>query len=338
MILIFSEKNCHSTSEVVEWLRSFNEFVVRLNGDEERAWLKYIDIDRDEIILNSLDYGDINIAKAKSVWYRRNGISKSFFSASFDPHQFFGKVPEDSLVRYLNRSYISEINKIKDYIYGLSERISLSVSSYLNADLNKLEVLKYAKDLGLDIPRTIVANTDSEVTNLLYQRDTEKSIITKAINDGVYFFGKKNAYYSYTEKYDPESIKSTYFFSLFQYEVNKHFEIRSFYLKGEFYSMAIISQNNEQTKVDFRKYDSKRPNRTVPYNLPKLIKKKLMDLFIKLDLNSGSVDLIRDQDGRYIFLEINPVGQFGMVAYPCNYPIDKIMASTLCDKEYALSN
>lgn len=327
MILIFSEKNCHSTSEVVEWLKINGEFVVRLNGDEDKFWLKHIDIDRNEIIVNSLDHGELNIADAKSVWYRRNGISKSFFNAYFDSTFYKGKVEDDSLGDYLRQSYIGEINKLKDYIYGISDRSEISINSYFNADLNKLQVLFKAKELGLKIPRTIITNS----SDILYH-ENDNSFVSKAINDGVYHFGKFNAYYSYTEKYDLKGDTESFFFSLFQHEINKSFEIRSFYLMGNFLSMAIISQNNEQTKVDFRKYDSKKPNRTVPYKLPENITQKLKLLFEKLNLNSGSVDLIKDESGNYIFLEINPVGQFGMVAYPCNYPIDKIIASTLSPK------
>ena len=51
-----------------------------------------------------------------------------------------------------------------------------------------------------------------------------------------------------------------------------------------------------------------------------------------LNLNSGSLDLIRAADGKYVFLEINPVGQFGMVSYPCNYNIEKEIAIALTNR------
>lgn len=322
MIIVFSEKNCYSTSEVVEWLNAFGERVVRLNGDENRFWLKYIDIGNNQIIVNSLDYGEINLTQAKSIWYRRNGISSLFFNAFFDLDNLVKEIHDISFGKYLHRSYSGEVNKIKEFIYGLSERTTLSINSYFYSDLNKLQVLYYAKDLGLKIPTSIIANSPQRLSS-------EKGMVTKAVNDGIYYFGNKKAYYSYTEKYNSKDAHRNFFFSLFQNEISKKFEIRTFYIMGKFYSMAIMSQNNNQTKVDFRKYDDKVPNRTIPYRLPEDIVNKLKLLFSRLNLNSGSVDLIKNEKNEYIFLEINPVGQFGMVAYPCNYPLDKIISEIL---------
>jgi D-alanine-D-alanine ligase-like ATP-grasp enzyme len=46
----------------------------------------------------------------------------------------------------------------------------------------------------------------------------------------------------------------------------------------------------------------------------------------ELNLNSGSIDFIKTKSGQYVFLEVNPVGQFGMTSYPCRYGIEKEMA------------
>lgn len=83
--------------------------------------------------------------------------------------------------------------------------------------------------------------------------------------------------------------------------VKKSFEIRSFYLHGEFYSMAIFSQRNKQTSVDFRKYCTELPNKNEPFKLPDDIEEKLDKLYKKLDLNTGSADFIVDKEGNYVF-------------------------------------
>ena len=110
--------------------------------------------------------------------------------------------------------------------------------------------------------------------------------------------------------------------SLFQNTIDKQYELRIFYLNGISYASAIFSQSDEQTKIDFRKYNGERPNRTIPYVLPKDITERIELLFGKLKLNTGSVDILVDKSSNYYFLEINPVGQFGMVSQPCNYYIE----------------
>jgi len=93
--------------------------------------------------------------------------------------------------------------------------------------------------------------------------------------------------------------------------------------------MAIFSQNNPKTSIDFRHYDRELPNRSIPFKLPVDIKDKLIMLVKILNVNSGSIDLVVTQEGKYIFLEVNPIGQFGMVSLPCNYYLEKKIANFL---------
>lgn len=93
--------------------------------------------------------------------------------------------------------------------------------------------------------------------------------------------------------------------------------------------MAIFSQQSEQTKIDFRKYDPVKPNRCTPYKLPAEIENKIDRLMRRIKINSGSIDMIYSPNGQYYFLEVNPIGQFGMTSFPCNYPIEKRIAQYL---------
>ena len=52
-----------------------------------------------------------------------------------------------------------------------------------------------------------------------------------------------------------------------------------------------------------------------------------------LELETGSLDLLVTPDGREVFLEVNPVGQLGMVSHPCNYQLERKIAQLLLRKE-----
>ena len=93
--------------------------------------------------------------------------------------------------------------------------------------------------------------------------------------------------------------------------------------------MVIFSQNTEGTKTDFRNYNLSKPNRKMRYALPKEIENKIGKLMDSLNLNCGSIDIIYTTKKEYVFLEVNPVGQFGMVSTPCNYALEKQIAKTL---------
>lgn len=124
-------------------------------------------------------------------------------------------------------------------------------------------------------------------------------------------------------------MPDTFFPSLFQKHIKKSADIRIFYLLGECYSMAIMSQENIKTRVDFRHYDEENPNINIPYELDTITKQKINILMNQIGLETGSIDMILTNDGKLIFLEVNPVGQFNMVSVPCNYNLEKKFAAQL---------
>ncbi len=206
--------------------------------------------------------------------------------------------------------------------------------SHPSENVNKVDILKEAQRFGLNVPATLV--TSSKETLQVF-KEKYKFLITKCITDyrmlsheGLYFELYKNE----VSQFDVDKLPNTFFPALFQEKISKRYEIRTFYLDEVFYSMAIFSQSNSKTDIDFRRYDNDVPNRTVPYNLPIEIEKKIINLMKELNLNTGSIDLIRNHNGDYIFLEINPVGQFGMTSHPCNYNIEKKIAIHLKNTNY----
>jgi glutathione synthase/RimK-type ligase-like ATP-grasp enzyme len=97
--------------------------------------------------------------------------------------------------------------------------------------------------------------------------------------------------------------------------------------------MAIFSQGDAQTRVDMRVYNHARPNRMVPARLPAAVTAAIVRFMEMVGLKTGSLDLIRTHDGRHLFLEVNPGGQFGMVSEPCNYYLEREVAQYLLRKD-----
>jgi len=197
------------------------------------------------------------------------------------------------------------------------------LNSYNDAFISKAKQLRIAKRIGLNIPNTIISGNRMDIGSFIENR---KCIIKRI--DLLHKNSNDSNYVWYTQIIkNVDSLPDGYF--IIQEYIEKEFEIRSFYLEGKFYSMAIFSQLDEQTKIDFRKYNYDNPNRTIPIKLPKDIEKKLNSLFKELKMNSGSVDLILNKNEEYYFLEINPYGQFNMVSKPCNYYIEESISKKL---------
>ena len=174
----------------------------------------------------------------------------------------------------------------------------------------------------------MITNVISDVVKFI---DKHKSIVSKPQSElGLFSFENAN-YSNYTTIINKEYLLSAEKIptTFFQEQLIKSYEVRVFYFYGKCYSMAIFSQLDSQTSVDFRHYNNKNPNRNVPYELKKELQDKIKKLMETLGLDTGSLDFVKTIDGRLVFLEVNPVGQFGMVSFPCNYYIEQIIADHL---------
>ncbi|WP_420574990.1 grasp-with-spasm system ATP-grasp peptide maturase [Kordia sp.] len=327
MIVISSEANDFSTSLVMDWINHLGKKVLRLNSKDILRINSFELSNHSQTIVNFNKDGETYTSTAiDSFWYRRG-----YFKLAIELNSLHKLSP--LLKEKVDVQLTEEIDSFHNSIYSLLQTKN-SLGKYDIANVDKLTVLFMAKDIGIDIPKTIVTTNPYQIETLLAKGE---KFITKSIchNLNIHnIFNEKTSetWMTYTESVVPEDIpkeSSRIFPSLIQEELDKAFELRIFYLDGDFYSMAIFSQLDPQTKTDFRNYNLKNPNRTTPFKLPEAISTKLNCLMRKLELNTGSIDMVVTKDNRYVFLEVNPVGQFGMVSEPCNYNLEQKIATYL---------
>lgn len=330
MILIFTTDNELSTLEVAKRLKFFNKETYIINPQENI--FKFSNINKHGIYFyNIIEKKEINLLNASACWWRRTGLGIENF---FDINSSYNNLVSDkhNLIEILKGKQgilNSEFIALKEYIFDRIYKTSNVNLGHPNLfGLNRLKILDLAKKHGFTIPYfEVLANT-----KYFANSDIDEKFVTKAIDNGIYHVVDEKSYYSYTELQQKSNYinkEVSIFPSLVMNLIEKKFEIRTFYIDGYFYSMAIFSQTNKQTEVDFRKYSETKPNRNEPFKLPKEIEEKLNNLFREIGLNTGSVDFIVDKNDNYVFLEINPVGQYGMTSEPCNYNLDDVIAKYL---------
>lgn len=319
MILILSDELDHSTNKVINWIIYFNKRFLRINPADKihihNVWISDNQLDVELSVKNHR----FLLSEIDCYWYRRGVLQAEnlqFVSPIVD-------LPED-----VKRHLTNEVNTIIQYIHFVLLN-KTNIGSYLTSFPNKLINLQLARKQGLIIPSTLIT-TEKEFARKFLD---EVPLITKAISETISYIDETGEYKCYTSQIQSDILNDytdVFFPSLFQENIIKQFELRIFFLDGSFYSMAIISQSHPDTQIDFRKYPIDRPNRTVPYNLPEEIKLKLSKLFDDLNLRTGSVDMIVTHNNEHVFLEINPIGQYDMTSYPCNYQLDYKIAKYLC--------
>ncbi|HEY8970937.1 MAG TPA: grasp-with-spasm system ATP-grasp peptide maturase [Puia sp.] len=326
MIIILSRQDDGNTHLVIEWLISLGKNFIRINSDDERTRLARINVAAKELIVEQ-NGTKFNLSDATSVWYRRRGLSIKSVQLG---KEFYEKEVFPTSPGHHRKHMTDEMTEVLDFIsFSLDEKCRV-LGKHNSYAVNKLKVLEMAAKVGLKTPETFIITTKDDLTELMDK--SGKGFITKAISNGVYLFTDTQAYYSYTEKLTKASlnkIRKRFFPSLVQVEIRKKFELRVFFLDNELYTMAIFSQKDEKTKVDFRKYNNSKPNRTVPFRVPGDIAAKIRLLMASLGLNTGSLDFIVDENDEFIFLEVNPVGQITMTSLPCNYYLEKKIAQYL---------
>ncbi|WP_395053896.1 grasp-with-spasm system ATP-grasp peptide maturase [Flavobacterium sp.] len=320
MVLIITSEDDLSSNDVIDWLIYYKVPFLRISHND-KIYYKSLSINnlKFEVVLkiNEITY---NLTDFKAFWYRR-----SFINMLTKEYNIKNKL-DSEIKKHL-------INEAQEFNSVVKRYIELhSINKHNDIFLNKLEILRIASNTGFQIPNSIITDNKSDL--LIFKKTFEK-IITKNFSQGIFINNKDTILGNSTKIVDNSIINlipDHFHYSFFQECIEKSFELRIFFLKSKFYTCAIFSQNNEKTKIDFRNYDTDNLNRTPPFELPQIIKKKLIKLISIIKINSGSIDMIVSKKNEYIFLEINPIGQFSQLSIPCNYYIERKIAFELIKK------
>lgn len=321
-IVILGESSDKSTDLVCQWLHHWNVPFLRLNEENEVNPVVGIEYENEGI--NVFVYKDgvrYHLSESQKTWFRRG----YFLFRYVDDIPALGEETNRSIKKHL----ANEGKTLERFLYyHLGKNIAINHPD--NYNYNKLIALREAQNAGLKIPPTLLSVHPDAIREFL---NSQGNCISKSIQDmmgietdGHYAFSGK------TVRVDKESIcPKGQWYSLFQREIKKKYELRIFFFMGRMYTMAIFSQMDKESELDFRAVDvnGKHPNRMVPFTLPSETARKIRRLMKRLQLESGSIDIIVDQNNDYYFLEVNPVGQFNFVSEICNYHIEKDIAKYL---------
>lgn len=317
MILVIGDTNDITTNIAMEWIRHYTKDVKRINFSGYTP-------------LNSLKITNqtctskiacIDTSKVEKIWHRRG-------SMRFLPSTL--RNTTSSLYTYLKKEEDSLLKSLEDILGDTKEYIG---SYHKEVENYKIDYLLKAKDCGIRIPDTLITTSKKELQSFFNAYD---QIITKDIRYGIKIKTQDSGMYSAGTFVVSEdmitSMKEHFAPTLVQEKVDKKYEIRVFFFKTTLYPMAILSQNDTKTSVDYRNYNREKPNRNVPVLLPKHIEQKVLNFIKRSRLSTGSIDLIVDRSDDYIFLEVNPQGQLDWVSKHCNYYIEKNIAEYLVFK------
>lgn len=199
----------------------------------------------------------------------------------------------------------------------------------INVANNKLRQLRVASEVGFVIPQTLVTNK-AEAAREFFQ-EVKGKMVSKLLTS-LSRSMEQTSFFLYTsvvkeeDLLDAESLR--YCPMVFQEEIPKQLELRVVYVNGNVFVGALDASVYAKEKVDWRS-PGVDIGKWQHHELPEEIVACLKAFMGKFGLLFGAFDFIVTPAGEYVFLEINPIGEWGMLEKDLELPISGAIADAL---------
>lgn len=291
---------------------------IRLNSDlfpGKISVSSYFDNEGSKYILDDNE-NKILLSDVRAVWLRKFGYPRI---DSKIPHEY-----QDICLR-------ESVAAIEGFFDGLNKVKWIDSISLISLAENKLRQLRIAQNTGLHIPATLVSNSAKEAQN--FYEKSKGEVVAKLLKPVTVSMGRPDMFV-YTSVVSKDDINNAENLRLcpmvFQERISVDGELRIVYVAGKCFVGEICGENNKTCKPDWR-----RPENSNLYwakgEIPPELSEKI-DIFMKtLGIYFGALDFIRTPDGKYVFLEVNPCGEWGMLEQELGLPISSAIADALIE-------
>ncbi|HEY0097768.1 MAG TPA: hypothetical protein VGB76_02340 [Pyrinomonadaceae bacterium] len=195
---------------------------------------------------------------------------------------------------------------------------------------NKQLQLQLARAIGLETPRTLITNDPQAVRD--FARTCERGLVAKMLSSFAIQAGDAEKVV-FTNPLTAEDLNDLDGLRLcpmtFQEQVSKRLELRVTIIGERVLAAAIDSQASARAAHDWRRDGVQLLDAWQPYQLPSGTQEKLLRLMDYFGLNYGAADFILTPEGRHVFLEVNPVGEFFWLEKCPGLPISDAIADLL---------
>ncbi|CCI04792.1 MvdD family ATP-grasp ribosomal peptide maturase [Microcystis aeruginosa] len=318
LILTFSRDN-ESIPLVIKEIEARGEKAFRFDTDRYPTEVK-LDIyygDSERVIITDGE-NKLDLSEVSSIWYRRMRYGAKITKT-------MDKQFRDASVEEARRSVRGMIASLKGFHFDKMSNVDLTNNKQLQ--------LQVARELGLLTPRTLTSN-NPEAVKQFAQEFKEQGIVTKMLSSFAIYGEQGEELVVFTNPVtddDLENMEGLRFCPMtFQENIPKALELRTTIVGHHVFTAAVNSQSVEGATYDWRKEGRALKDAWKPYDLPEDVEKKLRQLMAHFGLNYGAIDIIVTPDGRHVFLEVNPVGEFfWLELMPPHFPISEAIAKIL---------
>ncbi len=192
---------------------------------------------------------------------------------------------------------------------------------------DKVRQLGLANQVGFSVPETVVTNDLNSVRELqvnfaLVAKPLKQALLEEGDNSSVLFTSRID------ELSDDDLASIALCPAIFQQLIPKEVDLRVTVVGSSVFTVAIHSQETEETKVDWRRGSNPSLRHEI-VTLPDEIAELCIEIVRLQGLRFGAIDLVRDKDGKIWFLECNPNGQWAWIENRTGLPISACIANEM---------
>jgi glutathione synthase/RimK-type ligase-like ATP-grasp enzyme len=250
----------------------------------------------------------IDAGELRAMWWRRP-----------QPYQ-----PSPELATQQDRMFVvGECDAAVSGLWSCLDAVWVNDPDRDAAASRKMWQLKLAAELGLRVPRTCMTNSPERAAAFL--ADEPGDVVYKAFSATPETW-RETRVVSATERAQLDQVRLAPL--IFQEAITGGCDVRVTIVGDRLFPAQIVGPSGGY-EYDFRLHTAE--SSISPVTLPDAVTERLLALMRRLGLWYGAVDLRRAPDGDYVFLEINPAGQWLFVEYATDQPISAALADLLSD-------
>ena len=258
----------------------------------------------------------ISVAEVRAVWARK---------------LWAPRMSDDLDERYRIMCIEESVAALEGFLDALHEAHWVNDLQRQRAAENKQRQLRLAARAGLRVPRTLVTNDPAAARQFF--AETEGQTVAKLLRP-ISVSMDAGTSFVYTNRVREEDLAGTeglrHSPMVFQELIPKAYELRVAYVAGETFAGALDASGTSRGQTDWRRV-APEDCHWQKAQLPSEVVSGLHALMTELGLLFGAVDFICTPSGEYVFLEVNPGGEWGMLERDLGLPISEAIAEALLE-------
>lgn len=263
---------------------------------------------------------EVDLSEVTALWHRRLNVA--------------GRLPRE-MDRQLLAASVGEARATVKGLLSALEVFRLDAEEDIRRAGHKQLQLRLARQLGLDTPRTLITNDPAAVRD--FAAACPSGMMTKMMSSFAVYDAAGREQVVFTNEVAPGDLEDLGGLRLcpmtFQERVEKALELRVTVVGRKVFAASIDSQASARAAHDWRRDGLGLVGAWESYELPREAEAALLRLMDAFGLNYGAADFILTPDGRHVFLEVNPSGEFFWLEHSPGLPISAALADLLLGRE-----